>query len=217
MKTFLAPNGRLIIIPESRVISFGFTDRQNDIIAENLPTSEYELYETDVVTDIFAINSDAVIINSEALNDSDREMIIEYFTETQVYLSETIFWIGFPKPPTHLRIKFDCHEHIEMLAVELKYRLLKAHKRAEKSRIFSKRLADCIMILAEIRRNPGVKTKELSQKFELSTRTIQRYITTLQAAGEWIEYDTVKRGWKLQYGCSMLFGDTIIDEEIEEE
>lgn len=217
MKTFLAPNGRIISIPESRVISFGFTEKQNDIIAENLPTSEYELYETDVVTDIFAINSDTVIINSEALNDSDREMIIDYFTETQASLSEMIFWIGNPKPPSHLRSKFVSFEYIEMLAVDLKYRLLKAHKMAEKSRIFSKRLADCIMILAEIRRNPGVKSKELAQKFELSVRTVQRYITTLQAAGEWIEYDTVKRGWKLQYGCSILFGDTIIDEEIEEE
>ena len=54
MKTLLAPNGSLITIPESRVISFGFSDKQNDIIAENLPTAEYELYKTDVATDILA-------------------------------------------------------------------------------------------------------------------------------------------------------------------
>lgn len=222
MKTFLAPDGRLITIPESRVISFGFTDNQNDIIRKNLPTSEYELYETDVATDMIAINSDTVIINSSALSDSDREMMVDFYTETHAHLEQSIFWIGYPKPPSHLRAKFTCYEYIEMLAVDLKYRLLKAHKRAEKAKFFNKKLADCIQILSMIRLNPGIKTKELSEKLELSIRTVQRYISTLQAAGEWIEYDKVKRGWQLQYGISVLFGDyltedIIIDEEIEEE
>ena len=222
MKTFLAPNGNLITIPESRVISFGLTDVQNEIIIENLPTSEYELYETDVATDILAINSDTVIINSSALNDSDREMIDEFYTETNAYLYQMVFWIGSPNPPSHLQNKFTCFECIEMLAVDLKYRLLKSHKRAEKSKIFSKNLADCIQILSMIRLKPGIQTKELAEKTELSARTVQRYIASLQAAGEWIEYDTAKRGWQLQYGCSILFGDCwnddiIIDGENEEE
>lgn len=207
MKTLLAPNGSLITIPESRVISFGFSDKQNDIIAENLPTAEYELYKTDVATDILAIHSDTVIINSAALDDSNRKMIFEYYTETQAYLEQMVFWIGYPKPPSHLRCKFYGYECIEMLAVDLKYQLLKSHQRAEKSRIFCKKLADCIIILSTIRLNPGVQTKELAEKLELSTRTVQRYITTLQATGEWIEYDTHKRGWQLQYGISILFGD----------
>ena len=45
----------------------------------------------------------------------------------------------------------------------------------------------------------------------LPMRTVQRHIATLQAAGEWIEYDTKKRGWQLQYGVSILFGDHLKD------
>lgn len=41
----------------------------------------------------------------------------------------------------------------------------------------------------------------------LPLRIIQRNISTLQAAGEWIEYDTKKRGWYLQNGVSILFSD----------
>ena len=63
------------------------------------------------------------------------------------------------------------------------------------------------MILSLIRSHPGIKTQELVDKLEMPTRTIQRYISALQAAGEWIEYDTHTRGWQLQYGISILFGD----------
>ena len=63
------------------------------------------------------------------------------------------------------------------------------------------------MILSLIRSHPGIKTQELVDKLEMPTRTIQRYISALQAAGEWIEYDTYKRGWQIQYGISILFGD----------
>ena len=62
------------------------------------------------------------------------------------------------------------------------------------------------MILSLIRSHPGIKTQELVDKFEMPTRTIQRYIFALQAPGEWIEYDTHKRGWQLQYSISILFG-----------
>ena len=33
--------------------------------------------------------------------------------------------------------------------------------------------------------------------------------STLQAAGEWIEYDTKARGWYLQNGISIFFGDDL--------
>lgn len=68
------------------------------------------------------------------------------------------------------------------------------------------------MILSIIRLQPGIRTQELADKLEVSVRTVQRHISTLQAAGEWIEYDTAKRGWRLQFGISVLFGDHLKDE-----
>ena len=44
-----------------------------------------------------------------------------------------------------------------------------------------------------IRSRSRIRTQELVEELELSPRTIQRYISTLQAAGEWIAYDHKKR------------------------
>lgn len=55
-----------------------------------------------------------------------------------------------------------------------------------------------------IRSRSSIRTQELVEELELSPRTIQRYISTLQAAGEWIAYDH-KKGWYLQDGVSPLF------------
>nr|WP_314639705.1 transposase [Stomatobaculum longum] len=44
-----------------------------------------------------------------------------------------------------------------------------------------------------IRSRSSIRTQELVEELELSPRTIQRYISTLQAAGEWIAYDHKKR------------------------
>ena len=44
-----------------------------------------------------------------------------------------------------------------------------------------------------IRSRSSMRTQELVGELELSPRTIQRYISTLQAAGEWIAYDHKKR------------------------
>ena len=49
---------------------------------------------------------------------------------------------------------------------------------------------------------------------ELSTRSVQRYIETLRCAGEWIEYDTSLKGWKLLHNVSMLIGE-VFDEEFD--
>jgi len=57
----------------------------------------------------------------------------------------------------------------------------------------------------EIRNKPGIKTQELAERLEKSDRTVQRYIATLRAAGEWIVYDTEKKGWYLECGTSQLF------------
>ena len=82
-----------------------------------------------------------------------------------------------------------------------------AHSKSQKAASFSKKLADGIKILSFIRNRPGITTRELSETMELSQRTIQRYIASLQAAGEWIEYNRAKKGWELQEGKSTLFGD----------
>ena len=207
MKTFLAPNGEYITIPDGRVTTFGLSDEQNKVVENALPVKGYELLDTDASSDLIAISAAALIINAAALDTDSREMVFDYYTEVGDCTDETVFWIGSPKPPNHLRAKFKCYENFDELATNLQYHLLSAHSKSKKSKDFSKKMADCLMILSLIRSHPGIKTQELVDKLEIPTRTIQRHISALQAAGEWIEYDTHKRGWQLQYGISILFGD----------
>lgn len=88
-----------------------------------------------------------------------------------------------------------------------KYLLIESCQKRKKSESFSATLANAIFILSSIRNFPGITTKELSDKLEISPRSVQRYIETLRIAGEWIEYDPAQKGWKLSTGKSVLWGD----------
>lgn len=194
-----------------RIICFGLNEEQYAMVQTCLPAKGYELLVTDCPTDLIAINAFALIIYAPSLDSASVEMISDYYTEVGNGADETVFWLGYPKPPSHLRKKFFCYENVGELFCVFPEKLAKANQRVKKSRAFSKNLADCIQILSLIRLKPGIKTKELSEKLELPMRTVQRHITTLQATGEWIEYDAKKRGWQLQYGVSILFGDHLKD------
>ena len=56
MKTFLAPNGENITIPDGKVITFGLSKEQNKLVASALPVKGYELLDTDALTDLIAIS-----------------------------------------------------------------------------------------------------------------------------------------------------------------
>lgn len=212
MEMFLAPNGERIAVPDGRVMTFGLSEEENKLVKGVLPAKNYELFVTDVPTDLIAISAAAVIINAAALDADSRDMIFDYYIELGADIDETVFWIGCPKPPHPLRARFKCYEYFPQLALKLKYHLLTAHRKVKKAKDFSKKMADCLMILSLIRLQPGVRTQELADKLEVSVRTVQRYISTLQAAGEWIEYDMAQKGWRLQFGISVLFGDYLKDE-----
>ncbi len=205
MKTFLAPNGEYITVPDGRVTTFGLSDEQNNVVENALPVKGYELLDTDASSDLIAISAAALIINAAALDIDSREMVFDYYTEVGDCTDETVFWLGYPKPPNHLRAKFKCYENFDELAVNLKYHLLSAHSKSKKAKDFSKQLMECLLIMKLIRSHPGIRTQEIVGELELSTRTVQRYISTLQAAGEWIAYDHTKKGWYLQDGVSPLF------------
>ena len=205
MKTFLAPNGEYSTGPECRVTTFGLSEEQNALIRGNLPTKGYEVFDTDAPTDLIAISAVVLIINAATLDGDSRIMMFDYYTEIGDCADETVIWIGSPKPPRHLLTKFKWYENFDELADNLKYHLLSAHTKSKKAKCFSKQLMDCLLIMKLIRARPGIRTQELVEELELSTRTVQRYISTLQAAGEWIAYDHAQKGWYLQDGVSPLF------------
>lgn len=66
-----------------------------------------------------------------------------------------------------------------------------------------------LYVLKRILAKPYITTKEIAEELELSERSVQRYIETLNIAGEQIFYDTKKHGWYLFDGESYLLNKKI--------
>ena len=163
---------------------------------------------TDDVRDIIAVNELAVIINTEAVPEEDMKILYEFYGEIAPF-SETVVFIGKDKEelPENIQRYINVYESFDNLKDNLKYVLLSAYKKNKKTENFSSTLANAITILSLIRQRPYITSAQLAKKLEMSQRSVQRYIETLRVAGEWIEYDTEKKGWTLQAGKSVLLGD----------
>lgn len=74
----------------------------------------------------------------------------------------------------------------------------------KKRAAFSEQIANVLYALKRILAKPYITTKEIAEELELSERSVQRYIETLNIAGELIFYDTKKHGWYLFDGESCL-------------
>lgn len=190
-----------------RIITFGLTEEENEIVAKNIPSRDYAVFDTNTPTDLIAIGCVAMIVQASALDEDARGMLFDYYGEVNGCTDETVIWLGEPMPPKLLRKLFKCYPSFDALADKLKYLLLSAHSRSRKSYEYSEKLVNGLKILSLIRKRPGISTQTLSELTELPLRSVQRYIAALQATGEWIEYDRSLRGWKLFHGVSILFGD----------
>ena len=193
-----------------QITTFGLNESETAYIQRNLPQKECDILETDVVTDIIAISAFAVIVKIDEMRKLDVELLYDYYGEIAPF-SETVIFVGDVTIPKELRKHIAVYKDFDSLSEKLKYILLSAYRKQKKSENFSATLANAIMILSTIRRKPYITSSELAEKLEMSQRSVQRYIETLRVAGEWIEYDTVHKGWHLQVGKSVLWGD--FDEE----
>ena len=192
---------------DHRILTFGLTEAQNAWVEENLPTRDYEVFDTDTPTDVIAIGCQALIVNAAAMDGDAAGMIFDYYSQVNGCTDETVIWLGEPKPPRELRKFFQCYDSFDAIKDKLKYLLLTAHSKSKKAHEYSEKLVNGLKILALIRKHPGISTQKLSELTELPLRSVQRYIAALQATGEWIEYDRALRGWKLFHGISILYGD----------
>lgn len=192
---------------DHRILTFGLTEAQNAWVEENLPTRDYEVFDTDAPTDVIAIGCQALIVNAAAMDGDAAGMIFDYYSQVNGCTDETVIWLGEPKPPRELRKFFQCYDSFDAIKDKLKYLLLTPHSKSKKAHEYSEKLVNGLKILALIRKHPGISTQKLSELTELPLRSVQRYITALQATGEWIEYDRALRGWKLFHGISILYGD----------
>ena len=81
MDYFEAPNGRLIPIPKGRIMAFGFSQEEIQIIEKCMPTEDHLVYDADIVTDVIALNYETLLVKSDSITSEDRDVIVEYYTE----------------------------------------------------------------------------------------------------------------------------------------
>lgn len=193
----------------SNVLIYGITDEQLVFVHENLPNTNTVVIDcSDCFTDIIATAYIAVIINPVLLTAGN----IEYFNELVADVDNTSGTLIFTKPHNILNqlsksVKYQVFTDDFDFEDRIKYILLESSRTEKRNSAYSDTISQTIRVLSEIRKHPYITTAELAEKIERNTRTVQRYITTLNCAGEFIEYDRKKKGWFLYENKSVLWGD----------
>ena len=189
------------------VATLGLSEAECAQVERLLPTKDCELLPIENYTELYACPNIAIIIRGSSLSTGQLEEVENYFKEYDYTVSETVVWIGGSKPSGRLSRIAKSYDSFDALIGDLKYLLLTAHKTAKGLHDFSSQIALAIRLLKLIEQRPGITSNELAEKLEISRRSVQRYIETLRMAGEWVEYDTSRRGWSLVKNQSLLLDD----------
>ena len=104
-------------IYDGRIITFGLTDEENYFLSAIVNNRNFEVYDTNVATDLIAILATAIIVNASKLETDNLELLINYYTETNTEAEELVFWIGSPKPSIELQMLFHCFDNFEDMAM----------------------------------------------------------------------------------------------------
>lgn len=191
---------------EKRIAVWKLLPEEIELVVSCLPARDIDVVEVTCATDLIAMSWLAILVNADAMAIDDREMLYEFYQEAGE-AAETVLFFGTPDVPAELKKLIRTYPSVRDTGENLKYILLTAYRKMKNSENFSATLSRAIRILSCIRSTPGITTAALAERLEVSPRSIQRSIETLRVAGEWIEYDTVRKGWKLGMDKSILLDD----------
>lgn len=190
------------------VFVYGVTEDEFLIIADSLPNNKVHITDcSDCFTDILVLPYIAVIINPDILTQENIEDLKAFYGEVGTYSEKIVFTKKNPILDSLNNVKYIVFESKLEYEDKLKYVLLDAVKLDKKYKSYSETISQMIRVLSEIRKHPGITSVQLAEMIERNPRTVQRYIATLNCAGEFIEYDSRKKGWFLFENKSLLFGD----------
>ena len=187
---------------KSTVAVYGFSNKESEIINSSLAKSTTELFIAEYATDLFAIDHLMIIVNVSRVPDSELQQLFAYYKQVPVF-SETVILIG---DCTQLDVnnRMTVYTEFDDLQKNLKYLLLAAHKQRKNAESFSRSISYALIILKMITENPGISSKEIADRLELSPRSVTRYIETLNMSGESIVYNRKQNGWSLEYDEPLL-------------
>lgn len=187
------------------ILTYGLTAEETNQLQKNIPIN-YSAFITECFTDLIATPVSGIVARISKLSVNERNMLLDFFCEIGDF-SEAIILIGEISLPPNLRRKINIFSSFELMQQQIKFILMDAYRKQKKYKNFSIIVANTLFVLSAIIKTPGISTRELAEKLEVSERSVQRYIETLRIAGEWIEYDTASKGWKLSVGKSVLWDD----------
>lgn len=192
---------------EKKVFTYGLNEEENTKVRKVLPSKEYGLIDEECITSLLAKNYTAVILNTDAMVQDEIDEVCDYYLNIGCCTDEMVVWLGSVPVPAKMKTYVKAYPDFSSIEENLKFLLLTAHRKTKKVEGHSRMLADSLLILSMVRKFPGISTQQLVERTGISERSVQRYIKSIQATGEWLEYNRSKRGWELQYGKSLLFGD----------
>lgn len=183
------------------IMVYGLTKKQISIISKNIPRNlKTVITKADCYLDIFVLPiAEFYIVDSKKVKTEDMENFNECYVET-FYKNTTYFMSKEKRLKKHHKFFKDEKDFEKNIA----YVILGFISEHKKRAAFSEQIANVLYVLKRILSKPYITTKEISEELELSERSIQRYIETLNIAGEEIFYDTKKHGWYLFDGESYL-------------
>lgn len=79
---------------EYRIITFGLTKEQNELVKQNVSTSNYDLLDAADPNDLITIGPTALIINSTMLMQDSVEMSFDFYKEVCHCTDEIVVWLG---------------------------------------------------------------------------------------------------------------------------
>ena len=212
IKTYINPmtgeTEQFVQLPN--IFIYGLTNKEKEILRLSLPAKDIDVTDiTEQASDIVMRSDFALIINPDNIS-TDEMQLFEGFYKDFDGCSETLI---FTKYKEELKEKFPnvktvLYKDEEEMKIGLKFELMKALNKTSRADNYYITLSQIIRVLFAIRNKPYITTKELAEKIERSTRTVQRYIETLRCAGEFIGYDRSKNGWYL-----MIDGKSVLMDE----
>lgn len=105
---------------DGRIITFGLTEEENSYLKILLHNKNFEIYSTDIASDLVALLATAIIVNAAKLEVDDFSLLENYYTEVSEEANEIVFCIGSPLPSLKLQSVFKCHNKFDDIVPEIK-------------------------------------------------------------------------------------------------
>lgn len=184
------------------VSAYGFSQAETEAIRACLPADAVQLQIAEDGTDVLVNEKIAVLVRMDTVPEDQWQMINAFYEDVASF-SEAVIFVG-DVHGKKIYNRITVYAGVEELLRNFKYILLAAQKRRKNAESFSRSVSYALRILKEITENPGISSRELSERLEISQRSVTRYIETLNMSGESIVYSRKENGWRLQYDESLL-------------